>query len=277
MFKDILIPLALGQIHEAAVRQACTLAAAHEGHVTALVAVSLAVPIAAAWAYYPVGVYENMDEAAKATTRELAEAVEQRFAGETIAHEVRQSTSFWLTSAEVSALHARYADLTVLGVSRPLEESQRRLFAGLLVGSGRPLLMVPEMAVAGDNLDRVVIAWKSSREASRALHDALPLLQRARSVEVLLVDNDVDRGSQGDDMGAHFTSHLVRHGVSAELVRRSSAHSTTGEAILDHAREHRADLIVAGGYSHPRALEQVFGGVTRNLLESATVPVLFSH
>lgn len=277
MFKDILIPLVLGHIHEAAVRQACTLAAAHEGHVTALVAVSLAVPIAAAWAYYPVGTYETMDEAARATTRELAGAIEQRLARETVAHEVRQSTSFWLTSAEVSALHARYADLTVLGVSRPLEEPQRRLFAELLAGSGRPLLLVPETAGTGDAFERIVVAWKSSREASRALHDALPLLRRARSVDVLLVDEAGEGASPSDAMDAHLMNHLSRQGVPAELARRPGAHSTTGEAILDHARERGADLIVAGGYSHPRALEQVFGGVTRNLLESATVPVLFSH
>lgn len=277
MFKDILIPVVLGHIHEAAVRQACTLATAHQGHVAALVAVSLAVPIAAAWAYYPVGTYENMDEAARATTRELAEAIERRLAREAVAHEVRQSTSFWLTSAEVSALHARHADLTVLGVSRPLEEPQRRLFAGLLAGSGRPLLMVPEAAGAGDTFDRIVIAWKSSREASRALHDALPLLRRARSVDVLLVDNAGEGASPADEMDVHLMNHLSRQGVPAELARRSGTHSTAGEAILDHARERHADLIVAGGYSHPRALEQVFGGVTRNLLANATIPVLFSH
>lgn len=277
MFKDILVPLVLGKIDEAAVRAACALAAAEEGHVIALVAVSLAMPIAAAWSYYPVGVYENMDQAAKATTNELAHAIEQRLARETVAHEVRQSSSFWLTLAEVSALHARHADLAVLGIDRPLDDAQRRLFAGLLVGCGRPLLVVPASAEVRDSYERVVVAWKPSREASRAVHDALPLLQRARSVEVLLVDHDVAAGPATGDMAMHLAAHLARHGVPAEIVRRSGAHARVGEVILEHARERGADLIVAGGYSHTRALEQVFGGVTRTLLEGAAIPVLFSH
>lgn len=276
MYKDILLPLMRGEIHEPALRQACALAEAHGGHVAALVAMSLAAPIAAAWIYYPAGVYESMEEAARAAVRELAQAAERRLADERVPHEVRQSTSFWLTAAEVAALHARYADLTVLGVSRPVQDTQWRLLSGLLAGSGRPLLMVPENATARGTFAHAVLAWKSSREAARALNDALPLLVRTRTVEVLRIEREDERApTPMPDQDLH--AHLRRHGVEAQIVHRVAARAATGEAIVEHARAGGADLIVAGGYSRPRALEQVFGGVTRYLIEHAHLPVLFSH
>ncbi|HEY0660313.1 MAG TPA: universal stress protein [Lysobacter sp.] len=277
MFKDILIPLVLGDLQEAAIGQACALAALDDGQVIGLVGASLAIPIATTWAYYPVGTYETMDEAATATVRKLAEAAEQRLGRENVAHEVRVSTKFWLTSAEMSTLHARYADLTVLGVSRPLQDPERRLFGGLLAGSGRPLLMVPASAPAHARFDRILIAWKSSREAARAVHDAMPLLQRAQSVELLMVEHEPVPGPHNADADVCLAGHLRRHGVPVTPVRRSAEHMPAAGVILEHARESGAQLIVAGGYSHSRALEQAFGGVTRHLLEHADVPVLLSH
>lgn len=276
MYKDILVPLSRGEIHEPALRQACALADAHKGHVAALVAMSLAAPIAAAWIYYPAGVYESMEEAARATVRELAQAVERRLAGESVPHEVRRSTSFWLTNAEVAALHARHADLTVLGVSRPVQDAQWRLLSGLLAGSGRPLLMVPEAAVARGRFEHAVLAWKSSREAARALNDALPLLVRTRTVEVLRIEREDERAPTPMP-DRDLLAHLRRHGVDAQIVHRPAARGATGEALVAYARTRGADLIVAGGFSRARALEQIFGGVTRHLIEHAGVPVLFSH
>lgn len=277
MFKDILIPLVLGDLQEPAIRHACALASLHAGRVTALVGASLAAPIATAWAYYPAGIYETMDEAAKATVQELAKAAERRLASESVPSEVRVSTRFWLTSAEMSALHARYADVVVLGVSRPLQDSERGLFGGLLAGAGRPLLMVPAAAPECEHFDRILVAWKSSREAARVIHDAMPLLQRARVVDLLMVEHEQSVGSQAADADACLKGHFEHHGVGTTLVRRSAAHATAGEVILEYARESGADLIVAGGYSHSRALEQMLGGVTRHLLENARIPVLLSH
>jgi len=277
MFKEILIPLVLGEIQEEAIRIACAIASLDEGRVIGLVGASLAVPIATAWAYYPAGMYENMDEAATATVHKLAEAVEHRLAREGVSHEVRASTRFWLTSTEMSALHARYADLTVLGIARPLQDAERRLVGGVLAGSGRPLLVAPAGGPAVERFDHVVIAWKSSREAARAVHDAMPLLQRARTVDLLMVEHEHDFAPETSELDVSLVGHLERHGVTATVVRRSGKHANAGEVILEYARESGADLIVAGGYSHPRALEQVFGGVTRRLLEHSSIPVLFSH
>lgn len=277
MFKDILVPLLLGDNHEAALASASAIAARHQAHVVALVGVSMVTPIATAWAYYPAGVYETMDEVATATTRALAEAVEQRLARETVSHEVRRSDSLWLTAAELAALHARYADLVVLGVGRPIQDAEKRMVAGLLLDGGRPLLVVPAGAPIDATCRHAVVAWKSSAEAARAVHDAIPLLMGARSVDVLVIERAPDEDARHEIAGADISTHLSRHGLVVNVVQRPYTPPSTGQSILAYAQACGADLIVAGGYSRSRALEQVFGGVTRTLLEQATVPVLFSH
>jgi nucleotide-binding universal stress UspA family protein len=277
MFKDILVPLLAGDIHEAAVATACALAAAPGSHVAALVGVSVVTPSATAWAYYPAGVYESLNEVAQATTRAVAQAVEARLSREAVAHEIRRSDSFWLTSAELAAMHARYSDLVVLGVGRPLEDADRRVFSGVVSGGGRPVLLVPAGTSTIASAGHVVVAWKPSREAARAVHDAMPILQQAGSVDVVMVEPDPDQGGPGDLGGCDIATHLARHGLAVNVVQLPRSAQSTGEAILMHAQQSRADLIVAGAYSRARALEQVFGGVTRHLLEHATIPVLFSH
>lgn len=275
MYKEILVPLMPGSPDEQALRQACALAGVQQGHVAALVAVGLAAPIAAAWIYYPTGVYESMQEAANATVRDLARAAEQRLEKEGVSHEVRQASSFLFTVAEIAALHARHADLVIAGVSRPVPDEQWRLLSGLLAGSGRPLLIAPEDAPARASFGRVLVAWNTSREATRAVHDALPLLTSAREVEVLRVARAGEAPPLVPD--AALIAHLRRHGIEAAMTHRTAPRANTGEAIIAHASDTGAELIVAGAYSHSRAREQVFGGVTRRLIEHAGVPVLFAH
>jgi nucleotide-binding universal stress UspA family protein len=280
MFKDILLPFVSEDIHEPAMRRACALVSASDGHLTAMVAVSFVAQAPPAWAYPPAGVFDSVEEAAVDAEQRLSKAVGQRLAGESIAHEIRVPGSRWLTPGEIAAFHAHHADLAVVGVAHPLPSIQRQLFGDLLIASGRPLLVVPD-SDEGREFKHVVIAWKSSREAARAVHDALPLLRQASSVDVLMVERGDGKHGNGrsgaERLDACLIGHLDHHGIAANLVRRPRALGFTGEAILGHAAESRADLIVAGGYSRPRTLERVFGGVTRYLLEQSPVPVLFSH
>lgn len=277
MFKDILVPLLAGDVHTAAVATACALAGPSAAHVAALVGVSVVTPSATAWAYYPAGVYETLNEVAQATTAALAQKAEERLSRETVSYEVRRSDSFWMTSAELAAMHARYADLVVLGVTRPLQQADMRVFSALLSGGGRPVLVVPEDAPAVAKYDHAVVAWKSSREAARAVHDAMPLLQGTRSVDVVMVEHNSGDSANRDLPGGDIAPHLARHGLAVNVVKLAPASMRTSQSILAHAKESNAGLIVAGGYSRARALEQVFGGVTRSLLENSPIPVLFSH
>lgn len=283
MFKDILVPLLGGGIHEAALAMGCALATRDGAHVVVLVGVSVVTPSATAWAYYPAGVYETLNEVAQAATAALAQATETHFSRETVAHEIRRSDSFWLTSAELAAMHAHYSDLVVLGIARPLQDADRRVFSGVLSGGGRPVLVVPAGMPVVAPYGHVVVAWKPSREAARAVHDAMPLLRQAQSVDVVMIgtdtstDTDTGHGARDDLPGCDIATHLARHGLAVNVVHRPRAAQSTGQSILMHAQQSHADLIVAGGYSRARALEQVFGGVTRNLLEHSPIPVLFSH
>ena len=136
---------------------------------------------------------------------------------------------------------------------------------------GRPVLVVPPDI---DHLDaqRVAIGWKNTREARRAVRDALPFLKRASHVVVLSIDD----GSGAADTQA-VVCLLQAHDVHATAVRKDAYGPGTAEALVDAASEQAADLIVTGGYGHGRLREWAFGGVTRDLLAGCPVCCLMSH
>jgi nucleotide-binding universal stress UspA family protein len=136
---------------------------------------------------------------------------------------------------------------------------------------GAPVLVVPPGI---DRLDaqRVAVAWKTTREAHRALRDALPFLARASHVVVLAIDDGAGAADTRDVVG-----FLQAHDVHASAVAKDARGSSTAEALVDAASEHAADLIVAGAYGHGRLREWAFGGVTRDLLAGCPVCCLMSH
>lgn len=272
---DILLPLVLAEMPEAAIEQACALAAALPGRITALVGVSLFAPNATNWKYFPEGACVTLEEVAKvALHRELAK-VQRRFERECVQREIRVSNQFWLTPAENTLRSAHCTDLIVLGGRRPILDVEASLFAGVLAASGRPVLLVPS-GCARKSIDKVLVAWKPTFQAARAVHDALPLLRRARQVDVLTVEPPMSP-NEDPEPAEQIAAHLGRHAVQARVVHVERKLASAGQRILDQVRESGADLIVCGGYSHPRALEHVMGGTTKALRDRSPVPVLFSH
>src|ERR1700733_8230719 len=179
------------------------------------------------------------------------------------------------------ALHARYADLAVLGQANPYDHldplDHDAVVAATVMGSGRPVLTVP---FAGDFPtlgERVLVAWNASREAARAVNDALPLMAAAKQVTVLAINPQRGIGGLGDVPAADIALHLARHGIKAEAAHTVAKDISDGEALLSYAADIGADLIVSGAYGHSRARELVFGGVTRTLIAEMTAPVLLSH
>jgi nucleotide-binding universal stress UspA family protein len=124
---------------------------------------------------------------------------------------------------------------------------------------------------------RVLVAWDGSREAARAVHDALPLLRRAREVSVLVADPERLATKIGEKPGADLAAHLARHGLPVRVEVVKSGGRPLGEILLAQVEEERADLLVMGGYAHARLRELVLGGTTRHVLTHASVPVLLSH
>lgn len=176
--------------------------------------------------------------------------------------------------------HARASDLLIAG-QPDAADSAAYVGAGyparLVLDAGRPVLFLPHDALLPTDFRHVLVAWNGSRESSRALFDALPLLRLAERVTVLTASRDGPppvAPAPAPDLGAV----LARHGIRAQ-VRVDTTRADPGEWLLERAadREDPADLVVAGAYGHSRFAELVLGGVTRSLLERMTLPVLFSH
>ncbi len=169
------------------------------------------------------------------------------------------------------------ADLLVLGQPDPAAATAADVpadfVASVLVGSGKPALVLPYVGAPEVIGSVALVAWKASRESARALAASLPLLQRAGKVHVAMWDEDSEAADPGPDLQAY----LGAHGVAATLHRNGKATADVGQYLLSMASDLGADLLVMGCYGHSRSREWVLGGATRSVLASMTLPVLMSH
>jgi nucleotide-binding universal stress UspA family protein len=171
---------------------------------------------------------------------------------------------------------ARRFDLSIVGQARPNRIAPEDLIIeAALFDSGRPALIVPYIQKDSLKLDRAMLCWDGSRAAARAFADAMPLLKRAATVEVVVVTTEPPKSDEIP--GADVAESLARHGLTVELKRIGAAGVSVANTILNHASDTSADLIVMGAYGHSRLREFVLGGTTRAMLTSMTVPTLMSH
>jgi nucleotide-binding universal stress UspA family protein len=177
------------------------------------------------------------------------------------------------------ALHARYADLAVIGQFDPAATVPGILSnfpETVVLNSGRPVMVVPHAGQPDGLFQRPVVAWDGGLAASRAIAGALPLLSQAGCADVLVLDQGSDNDVHGEQPGADLALYLARHGVKVNVIERRVS-DQTGEALLSAAADLGSDLIVMGAYGHTRFREVVLGGVTRTVLQSMTIPVLMAH
>lgn len=186
------------------------------------------------------------------------------------------STTAFARPTEWLAREARSADLLIAGVpGGSLPDAQRRVdVGGLVMRCGRPVLLVPE-GIERLDLAVAVVGWSDTREARRAIHDALPLLAHAGKVIVveIAVDESLVRARDHVEDVARW---LKGHGIAAETFELEPA-GIDAVQLRRFAEDHDADLIVAGAYGHSRLLEWALGGVTRDLLLRADCCALLSH
>ncbi len=188
------------------------------------------------------------------------------------------SSEWRVTSGDIVpelAHQSRYADLTVVSNLSAEEApvSVATLPADLVLASGLPVLAVPSVKPAATIGKRVLVAWNASPEAARAVHDAMPVLAQADSVQVLVVGKP-----QADRLlGADISIHLARHGAKTEAEQVEAVTTSVEDVILSAAKAHGSDLIVAGAWGHSRLREWVLGGVTKYLLSNTKIPLLLSH
>ncbi len=195
----------------------------------------------------------------------------------------------WVEAAglaeEIMVRRSRTTDLAV--VALPSREGNKGadepgadpLIGPLVMHSGRPILAVPANAAITSFGRRVVVCWDGGRECSRALHDALPILQKAKSVDLLMVVHQLSEGDgEPIEFGSSVRSHLAQHGVSAEA-RAVALPVGRGvdDLLLDWAENNAADLIVMGAFGRSRLREIVLGSVTHGVISRSRIPVLLSH
>lgn len=181
----------------------------------------------------------------------------------------------------VDAMQATCADLFVVGQTDPDEGPLNAppSFPELVALSvGRPVLFVPYFTNRYPTLGKkVLVAWNGSREAARAVSDALPLLQGAERVTAMVVNAKRDRQDPVDIPAADISVFLARHGVKVEATQSYTDELSVGDELLVRMADGEFDLLVMGAYGHSRLREIVLGGVTQTLLQHMTIPVLMSH
>lgn len=198
----------------------------------------------------------------------------KRFAGPS---ELRRVDAFEASARESVATEARVADLFL--ALRPYGEGGggAAVAEAALFGSGRSCLFVPPGGKPPAAFERVVIAWKNTAEAARAVAEALPFLSKAKVVEIVMVEEGGKSSEQrGEEPGADIARHLDRHGIAVEI-RPISGWADVADALVNEVTRSGADLLVMGGYGHSRVWEWVLGGTTRKVLSTASVPVLVAH
>lgn len=175
----------------------------------------------------------------------------------------------------------RCADLIVAGQNVP---NDPEAYIGdhfpetLVMSAGRPVLLIPYAGVFASIGTNVMVAWDGSREATRAVHDALPMLKAAKQTVIVTV-NGMNRDSADSRIpGADIAVVIARHGVDVDVAEIDGVDDVpVGDLLLSRGTDLGADLIVMGAYGHSRWHELVLGGATRTMLKSMTVPVLMSH
>ena len=169
-------------------------------------------------------------------------------------------------AADQLAHMARRFDLVIVGQpERDRPTAAEVVDEGVLFECGRPVIFVPYIQKAGLKLDRVMVCWDGSRAAARAIADAMPFLEKAKQVEVVMVGN---KAAKSDEIpGADLGQHLARHGIKVDVKRITAPDIDVTSTILSHAADSSTDMIVMGGYGHSRLREFVLGGVTRGIFE----------
>jgi len=274
--RDILVHVDNSRSMPGRVRAAAEFAKRHDAHLTGLYAIEIPVLPSYAEAQIPAAIIDaqrailvSVATAAGRELRGIAEKSDISFEWRCV--EDRQ--------IDALSLHGHYADLLMVGQADPgdPECTSRGLADHLALSSGRPVLVVPTGGVSGVIGDNIVVAWNARREAVRAVSDAMPLLESAERVSVVIINADAEDPENAGIPAADIGLHLARHGIETQTKSLFGAHAAIGGVLLDAAREENADLLVMGAYGHARLREVLLGGVTAHVLAHTHIPTLLSH
>jgi len=275
-YQDIIVHIDDGEAMPGRLAMALELAQRFGAHLTGIcVDPGLALPT-----LIDVPISPSLIEALETEHGERLDRTEKKF--KDIVSRCEVKTEWRLAQGELAntlSRHARYADLVIIGQEGG--DDPKVVIGGLpdtvVLTCGRPTLVVPYVGTTTAPGKHAIVAWNGSREAARAVNDALPLLVEAEQVDVMCVNPGLGDEDDADLPGADLCLHLARHGVKAEAQEIVANDLEVGDLLLSRAADRGADLIVMGAYGHARWREVVLGGVTRQLLNQMTVPVFMSH
>lgn len=274
MIKDILLFLDDGKSNPDRVNVAIALAKRHGANLTGVVLGSMK-PFHA-----PGG-----DE--KAVAR-----MSERMADKTLEHftqlareakiEVRTLVIYGdsVTSAEKMGHYARNYDLVILRQPNPSRDNFERMqeFARqVMLLSGRPVYFMPYIGSKKKPAQKVLIAWDGTPSVSRSVHDAIPLMRKAKGVCVMVVESKKQQASKHEVQIERLVKHLQNHGVNACMAKINPGNNSVTSVIQNQISERDIDLLIMGGHGTPTLKQKIFGRVTGNLLSSMVVPVLMSR
>ena len=274
MYKTIVLHVDDSSAMEARLRAAAVVADEFGAHLVGSAATGMSwssyALLTGSMAVTPVDEFNLMCSAARASLRDFAErarqlglaSIEERLVEDDHRHAL--------------LLQSRYADLVVTSQDSKAPDAVHGLPQYVALHGARPVLAVPSAYAGQPLLGEIVVGWDGSLQAIRAVHAALPLLVRAASVRLALVNPDTESGLHGDEPGADMALYLARHGVAVDVVKENST-APVGEALIGIAGAYGAGLLVSGAFGHSRYREFVLGGVTRVLLERSPLPVLVAH
>jgi nucleotide-binding universal stress UspA family protein len=277
MIKDVILNLERNKSRDSVRDYAIMVARTFDAHLTGVAFADGAnIPVFVLPEFPPAVIADILAENKK-TARSAIERFEAAVNGSLLSVEHRLVTQSSLGEPATFWEMARRYDLSVVMQSDDGNGANNDiLIETTLFESGRPVIVVPYFQKEGLKLDRIVCCWDGSRAAARAINDALPLLQKAHAVELLIVANE-KTGSEREIRGVEIGSHLARHGIKVEVEILPAADIDVANVILSRVADCSASMIVMGGYGHSRFREFILGGATRGVLTTMTVPVFISH
>jgi nucleotide-binding universal stress UspA family protein len=276
MIKDIIVNLSVARNGSTVDNYAVSVADALQAHLTGIAFIYDPIVPISGTGYIPADVIESQradnETAAEAAIKDFTAATDR--AG--ISAEPHMLTASLTGAGDQFARMARRFDLAIVGQAQPEMSTMEQIIGETtLFESGRPIIMVPYIQKAPFKTGNVMICWDGSRTAARAVADAIPILGKSSRIEVVSVTSE--RGKEDEIEGVDIGQHLARHGLKVDVHRISRGNIDVADALLSHAADSAADLLVMGGYGHSRLREFVLGGVTRSIFQSMTLPVLLSH
>lgn len=217
-------------------------------------------------------------ERARVWAKERAAEVEKLLASSETSGEVIAHVAGPAGVSDLVAAACRYADLVLVDPAGGQDKGlTRSIVTGALFESGTPVLLGASGNIASGRIGTAIISWNATPEASRAVKAALPLLQTAAKVKVVLVDPVPSPLGHGEEPGMNIGRFLARHGIDAEVMPLPSEGRSPDEVLTAQVKASGADLLVMGGYGHSRLRERIFGGTTEAILSDPPCPVLMAH